>query len=76
MTSGEIAIIAGLLAQGGALVWGASTISSSVKSLSRSVDKLDGTVTHLDSRVNEHETRVTVLETLTKFGVHIGAGDA
>ena len=62
MDVGTLAVVCALAAQGGALVWGASKISSSVSDLARSVAKLDSTVEHLDKRVHDHETRVTVLE--------------
>lgn len=59
---GAAAFVFALVAQGAALVWGASKISSSVSDLAKSVTKLDATVEHLDKRVHDHETRVTVLE--------------
>jgi cell division protein FtsB len=62
MDLGTFALVFALTVQGGALVWGASKISSSVSDLARSVTKLDKTVEHLDKRVHDHETRVTVLE--------------
>ena len=52
MEAGQAALVFALTVQGGALVWGASKISSSVADLARSVTKL----------VHDHETRVTVLE--------------
>ena len=44
MEAGQAALVFALTVQGGALVWGASKISSSVADLARSVTKLDRTV--------------------------------
>jgi outer membrane murein-binding lipoprotein Lpp len=72
MDMGTASLVFALTVQGGALVWGASKISSSVSDLSRSVAKLDSTVEHLDKRVHDHETRVSVLERVQEIAARRG----
>ena len=56
-----IAAIVALVAQFGAVVWGASKLSANLDDLKKSVDKLTHIAEHLDSRVDEHEVKIKVI---------------
>jgi hypothetical protein len=45
-----------------ALVWGAATLSSSVKSLALSVTDLHNVCERMDTRGQRHEVRISVIE--------------
>lgn len=62
MSSSEVALALALMGNFGGLVWGAATISSSVKALAAAVVKLEKVVDHLDNKLDDHDTRLAVLE--------------
>lgn len=73
LTLREIGMISTLLLNFGALVWGAATMSSSVRTLTTTTDKLDRSIQTITSKMDDirldyssrmatMEVRVTVLE--------------
>lgn len=62
MTTAEISLGLLVTLNAGALVWGAATLSASVRQLGQTVTRLDGFLEKVDERVDDHETRISVME--------------
>lgn len=62
MDTATVGLIVTVLVNVAGIVWGAATLSASVKQLKESTERMDQTVRDVGERVSELDTRVSVLE--------------
>ena len=62
MSTAEIGLVLALIVEGGAVIWAASRLNTTVASLERLVSKIDSDMDELKDDVSTHGGRLAVLE--------------